>query len=925
MLIILFFYGLAFILMGVVIFSMPKRNDFLGIADDLWLIGLFGISHGVNEWIDLFILWRVPINIGILKISGGILLPISFLFLVAFGGRVISKRIKQLGYLKDAWIAVFAIWALSSAASNSIQIAGIFARYLICLPGIIISVLGLSIATKGCRDSGTPKTICVSTQIAIAALLLYGIFSGFITPKADFFPASLINYDNFTEYIGVPVQLFRMIIAIVLTISFFCITGLFDRRKNTILVTGGIRRKTGLAIAITTAITLIISISTIYVAGFFVIKKSAGFEQFEITKALALTAAENIKGEIEDIETYASRLLWIEACEDSNRKYAGMNTIEIEKEMLDVDKRWVAANDEDDLIKKCTSGQIADSMREIIRIREAVSEIFITNRLGGLIYASDRTSDFYQADEDWWQKTYNKDKGAIYFGPMEYDDSSGKWGVTIAAPIVNRNKKIVGVCKVFIRIERLFDFLKAFKLGITGHGLLVDDSGVILVHKNIPPGTTKLMDPGNFAKLKNSAYGYISPAFGAGHDKNSFLSICSINSKILRDNGIKWNVAISQNLSEALELLNTFLLTLLFVTIFFVPLTIPIGFFLGGVISKPIDKLSRIADLIASGDLDQKIDIRTGDEIEQFAETFRNMVFAIKASQTNLLTAKKNLEQLIVNQEGLIEDRTAELSRAQEATLNILEDLIEAKGKLEKYARDLEDAVRIKTDFTATVSHELRTPLAAIKEGIAIVLDGTAGPIETKQKEFLEISRRNVDRLTRLINDLLDFQKLDAGRMEFDIVKNDINRVVKETAVIMSTVAQGKDLEIKLDLDNGLPTIEFDKDRIEQVLANLISNAIRYTDKGSITLSTEKKDNFIKVSIKDTGVGIKKEDIPKLFQRFSQLEPVSDRRMGGTGLGLAISKEIIDFHKGKITAESEPGTGSTFSFILPIQERRGAT
>ena len=425
-------------------------------------------------------------------------------------------------------------------------------------------------------------------------------------------------------------------------------------------------------------------------------------------------------------------------------------------------------------------------------------------------------------------------------------------------------------------------------------------------------------------RIKDAATGCIVTENKTTTSTRSLTTTSQVYLSPILPTGIEWYVMIARDVDDAMGLLNKFLILFLLITISLLGITIPIGLFIGGRISKPIDKLSAFASLIAAGDLDQKITIHTGDEIEQFSEIFKNMIFAIKASQNNLLKAKDKLEQLTKNQEAIIEDRTGELSRSQEATLNILEDLVEAKGKLEKYTKDLEEALRVKTDFTATVSHELRTPLAAIKEGIAIVLDGTAGPIEGRQKEFLEIAKRNVDRLTRLINDLLDFQKMESGRMEYDITENDINAVTKEAADVLSAVAEGKGLKLKFNLDKDLPMIMFDKGRIGQVLTNLIGNAIRYTDTGSITLRTEKENNFVKVSIEDTGIGIKKYDMAKLFQRFSQLEPVSDRRVGGTGLGLAISKEIIDRHKGKIIVDSKPGIGSAFSFFLPIQEKRGA-
>ncbi len=228
----------------------------------------------------------------------------------------------------------------------------------------------------------------------------------------------------------------------------------------------------------------------------------------------------------------------------------------------------------------------------------------------------------------------------------------------------------------------------------------------------------------------------------------------------------------------------------------------------------------------------------------------------------------------------------------------------------------------MKDDFVSTISHELRTPLTAIKEGISIVSDGSAGSINDDQKEFLGIAKRNVDRLARLINEILDFQKIESGRMFYNIAENDIAMIGKEVQESMVPLALAKGLKLDLNLAQDLPKIRFDRDKITQVLTNLVNNAIKFTESGGILISINPGNNIIKVSVKDTGHGMKQEDIARLFQKFIQLEELSDRKTGGTGLGLAISKDIIDAHGGKIWAESEVGKGSVFNFILPIEERR---
>lgn len=240
-----------------------------------------------------------------------------------------------------------------------------------------------------------------------------------------------------------------------------------------------------------------------------------------------------------------------------------------------------------------------------------------------------------------------------------------------------------------------------------------------------------------------------------------------------------------------------------------------------------------------------------------------------------------------------------------------------------KAEEEIKENAELKSKFTAMVSHELRSPLTVIKEGINLVLDGLTGEVSSKQKEILETAKNNTDRLGRLINNVLDFQKVQAGKMGLDILENDINETVLEACKSMSVIIKGKGLDLVVDVDRGIPKIKFDKDKIIGVFINLLSNAIKYTEQGKININVAREDNLVHVKVRDTGTGIKNEDMRKLFQPFGQLESVNNRKNNSTGLGLAISKEMILLHKGKIWAESEFGKGSTFHFTLPVKERRG--
>lgn len=252
-----------------------------------------------------------------------------------------------------------------------------------------------------------------------------------------------------------------------------------------------------------------------------------------------------------------------------------------------------------------------------------------------------------------------------------------------------------------------------------------------------------------------------------------------------------------------------------------------------------------------------------------------------------------------------LEERSKDFTRMQRALLHMMDDLQEAS--------------RARDEFSNMVTHELRTPLAAIKESVALVFDKVPGNINEEQEKYLGIAKKNVERLDRLICGILDFQGLKSGKVVFAMEENNINEVVREMQQTMLPLARKKNLDFVCQLDESLPLLKFDRDKILQVLINLTNNSIKLTEKGAITVSTGNDgENFIQITIKDTGPGIKEEDLPKLFQQFTQLQ----RRVGGTGLGLSICKQIIEAHKGKIWAESEFGKGTAFQFILPIKERR---
>lgn len=259
-----------------------------------------------------------------------------------------------------------------------------------------------------------------------------------------------------------------------------------------------------------------------------------------------------------------------------------------------------------------------------------------------------------------------------------------------------------------------------------------------------------------------------------------------------------------------------------------------------------------------------------------------------------------------------------------EENKGLFEETKKRREELEIANKKLIDMYKIQRDFTSTVSHELRTPLASIKTAIDLVCKRMAGEINPKQEEVLGRAQKSVEHLQRLVSDILDLTKIESGKMQMDFNIQDINQVIQEVVYTQHDVASQRGLYIKTELEPNLSPVPFDKDRIIQVLNNLISNAIKFTRQGGIIVKTEDKsaNNHIIINVTDTGKGIAEADFPKLFQKFHQIESAEKNEKGGTGLGLAICKEIVLRHGGKISVESAPGKGTTFSFVLPIQERR---
>jgi signal transduction histidine kinase/CheY-like chemotaxis protein len=310
----------------------------------------------------------------------------------------------------------------------------------------------------------------------------------------------------------------------------------------------------------------------------------------------------------------------------------------------------------------------------------------------------------------------------------------------------------------------------------------------------------------------------------------------------------------------------------------------------------PLQSLTEATKRIAGGELTHQITIRSGDELGLLAHSFNDMAAELALSQQKLERWNQTLERTV-------DQRTTELVRAmavaQEARVTA------------------EQANQLKSQFLANMSHELRTPLNAIINFARILGSGMRGPTNEAQQDYLNRIRASGEHLLGIINDILDLSKIEAGRMELFTEPCQIGELVQSTLSTAVGLTKGKPVTLHHEIGAELPTLIVDRTRIRQVLLNLLSNAAKFTDEGSITVRVAQEQDEVVVSVADTGIGIPADKYESIFEEFRQVDHGTARSYEGTGLGLAICRRLVALHGGRIWVESKIGSGSTFSFSLP--------
>lgn len=558
-------------------------------------------------------------------------------------------------------------------------------------------------------------------------------------------------------------------------------------------------------------------------------------------------------------------------------------------------------------------------------------EVFVTNKYGANIAQTGITTDYYQADEEWWQTAA---KNGFSVGEIEYDESAKAWTVPIGVRIEDEAGNFIGVAKAIPQVDEMARGAEAttkkyetteIKL-ITKEGRLIYSSRAFQIFEDVSKEEF-------FKNIKPLGGEFFVGKGGGGREK----LFAYTHSKGFRNfEGLGWILVMSHDTAEAFAQVATLQRTLVItVGLLFLALGL-LAVFLIRSISIPIKRLTEGANYIAKGNLDIKIDVSTRDEIGQLAASFNEMASKLRRSYQNLegkvsaRTAEltQRIEELDKVAKALVR-RDLELSEVRRKQEDQLVDLDKAAKalvrrdlELLKLNDELQEIDRAKSHFVSIAAHQLRTPLSIIKWTFRMLLSGDFGKINDEQKNVIQRGYDVNEGTIVLISDLLDVARIESGRFAYIFSDVSIEEVIKD-AVEMN-MPRAKERKIAISTVKGsrgkVPFVRGDKTSLRIALQNLVSNAINYTlPGGEVEVIYKKKGAFVEVRVKDTGVGVQRNQMGRLFTKFFRGDNVVRMQTSGTGLGLFIAKSIISAHNGDMGAESEEGKGSTFWFTIPIK------
>ena len=477
--------------------------------------------------------------------------------------------------------------------------------------------------------------------------------------------------------------------------------------------------------------------------------------------------------------------------------------------------------------------------------------------------------------------------GDTYYSRVDFRVESEPY-FRIAVP----DGKEAGVTVATVNLRFALGPVSLIKFGKAGYGFVVDREGRLIAHRDIslvlkltplsdrPQVQAALNRPGPGAQLASSA---------ASDEGGSVLTAW----EPIPLTG--WAVFVEQPADEAFAPLTAALWRSVGILALGLAVSLLASLSLSRRMVEPIEAIRAGASRIGEGALDQRIAIKSGDELEDLADEFNEMAAKLGESYATL--------------EQKVADRTHDLGESLSENLRLFKEL-------DDKSRQLEIASRNKSEFLANMSHELRTPLNAIIGFSELLLEKAFGDLTDRQAEYIRDILSSGKHQLSVINDVLDLSKVESGRLDLERSTFSLAVAVSEAVTYVRARATQRGIALSAQLDPELGDIDGDQRKVKQVLVNLLSNAVKFTpDGGRVGVVASRANGEVTIAVSDNGAGMSPDDLRLIFREFGQT--ASARGHEGTGLGLALAKRLIELHGGHISAQSDPGNGSTFTFTLP--------
>ncbi len=575
----------------------------------------------------------------------------------------------------------------------------------------------------------------------------------------------------------------------------------------------------------------------------------------------------------------------------------------------------------------------------ILKLR---TETETLRRIYKLRYPGDRqsgfeteTSEFNPRARPWYEAARAAGRGI--WTPVYVSFATGDLVTTYAQPVRNAAGQLQGVAAVDVELTDLNRFMRTLQISANGMAFIVDETGAMIASsgtealaRDVAGKKQRLQAADSGSAIVRGAMGRLNAgavASGLRGDMtaqfDSGLGPIDVAARrITAQPGMNWQIVVAVPRADFTAKIERTTKIIFAVVVLALLAALTLGLLLVRLVTRDVDALVGAANTLGLGHWPDKIPIRRLHETSVLARAFESMVVRIKGLLDTVRTKNDQLLEINSSLEQRIRLRTSELSDKNQLLKDEIAERTALQERLRVAGEAVQQAVQAKSAFLATMSHEIRTPMNAVL-GMSGLLLKT--PLSDKQRDYVETIRVSGDSLLDVISEILDYSKLESGKLALESHVFEIAQPLEEAVRLVDLQARKKGLALKLELAGDLPaSIRADSGRLRQILVNLLSNAIKFTDHGGVTVHVSNGTDqaapyrgcLLRFVVEDTGIGISPEQQRLLFQPFQQADSSISRRYGGTGLGLAICARIVGAMGGEIHVESTPGVGSRFVFSI---------